>query len=1472
MPKLNAIRFTHLEYNNSRSVVTDQILNIEGTSTLLKMENGGGKSVMTQMLLAPYVSGKRRNFPKRRFADYFRSEQPTFIVQEWEKDAQAGFFSVGLMARKNTRAEEEASARIDLYAWVSEYDFPDESSLAGMRLLEKTRNGRKTYLNFAQSKKMLEELEKNRPGRFNLYNLAVTGRNRAYQEKLKELGIEQAEWEQMRQFNLEESGLSTFCETYDTEEKLIRKVLLPAAAEKIDREARMNEDQSHIERFQKETAGFISLQRQNRQLLEQQAVFAEFADLLEKVREKAGILAEDARQKNSMEERIAALGASIQNALQAFDQEAEEYSELIEAANDEIRHLDHEMLSIEWYRYTEQKDAYMAQQNQVNEQKAETEKNLEQVKLLLNQLACAREAAAQAESGSQAAAYQEKARSARLEDEEIIEKRNRYGSRLHLLYSGLLEEKTEITRQAQEELEAVKNSLEEARTASAGLQEDISACQSRCSVYQDHIEQYFKKEQKFLQTGVIRLSHSLTWTEDAPMMEEAARQLEEKKKQLEEQLVALQEKAENLKQETEDTKNLIHEKELSLVQAETALEKAQEHSASLDQALIRRKALLSLVGLEEEHLWNQEKIDLAYREVLARHAALESSAAQSIADLARELKNLKTGSSIELSDEVQAVFDRLDLKVQTGAQWLRNSRMKDDRKIEMVQKHPFFPYSLILDQKDSEKLLEELKKQNLYVSAPLLFCSREMLSHPDHNEFSSLSFYLHFNHNLIFPEQLEEMIRKAENEKSRQENFLALQKDQQQNLRSEKKTCDEDHLRESDLIKAQEDLDAAEKKIETLKAEKNAASRRLDECRQEEKQLNKELEAQKKAVSSQQDLCSKWNEIVTAFENAVLDAAQKQKEEENLAKVKASKNETEKRIAVLEQKLPEASAVCAQAKEEQKKVREKADQFESFSGFEPAKGSLEDIQPRFDSLSQKLSASQYSVYQSEYEKARKNAREAGKRLNSLLKRYQFENEDWKKMAFSQEEVFEQENRRDGLLKQKEELNQSLIALASQISRLEGLIEANENQMLEKAGTSQPLAKKECRQMDLQSEKKRLEQQLNEVAESKEKLLEKSGQFKQTAQRIARMTLFSSVPADEDLTRWSAKQLDEKASSLIVEYDHLSKTAENQRRNLDQMLSRTMEEYRPRQQVCFDVLRNIQNLLETPLKLPQEIEQKQQLLQNWMDKTKADLRFLEDNRRQLHQMLLDYVRNLHVQLKSMDQDTTITIDGSSRKMLTIEMKEWEELEPVARVRLESFLNELIEEVEADRNREDLLIQQRIQPGVLYDQMAEIQRIGIKLYKIEEDRQTRISWNQAGRMSGAEGFLCAFVVVSALLNYQRKDTVSRIYGRKASHTMILDNPFAYVQSGHIIRALMSLCETTGTQLVAFSNVGNADVINAFKNIYSLRMIPRMDEKNHLFAEHEKTTLEGRALEPVQIHIQESLLAPDEEEDEEEQISLF
>lgn len=997
------------------------------------------------------------------------------------------------------------------------------------------------------------------------------------------------------------------------------------------------------------------------------------------------------------------------------------------------------------------------------------------------------------------------------------------------------------------------------------LEKEIASEKGNCRVFQDHIDQYFNREKEFLQTGDVSIVHSLNWAEDTAIMEHAGQVLEKKKEELDQQLALLESQEKDLEQEIGRARTLIQEKEINLVNTRNEHKNTEKDHQELLKALDRRKSLLALIGLSEENLWDQAKIDLGYQEVLARHASLEASAAESISQLSRELKSLNSGTSLEISDEVQSVFDQLNLKVQTGARWLRNSRMKDEKKKEMVQKHPFFPFSLILDQKDSEQLREELKKQKLYVSSPLIFCSREMLSNNDQFDFPNLSFYLQFNDNLIFPEQLEKMIRNTENERRRQEQFLKLQRTQRQNLENEKKRCDEDGLHFSNLQESQKKLDTLQKSIEKIIEEKNTASQKLDLNREQLDRLKEQIRTLNQSVLSQKARCREWKKLFDGFTRAVHDYHLMQKSEEQLSRSENTLRETESELSVLEEQIPVMSAAVAQAKEEVKKTQKNVDGFESFAESKPAEGTLEEILPRFDSLSQKLSASQYNVYYAEFEKARNRAKESKKKLDKLIRRYEFRNEEWKNLRFSQDAQFEQETRRDDLQDSLDEYNNRLIGLAGSISRLQGLIESNEKQMMEKTGTAKPLEKKDCRQMDLEKAKKTLEAQLTDVQNGRAELQKKSQQFRQIAERIRPVLLFSNVESDQDISLWTVEDLNNHTSDLIVSHTHQKNTEERQKKELDQKISRSLEEYRSKQAGCFDVLKSIQSLLDTPLNLPQEIEQKQALLQNRIDKTQADLRFLEENRKQLHQMLLDYVRNLHTQLKIMDQDTTITIDGNSRKMFSIEIKDWEEIEPIAKIRLEAFLDQLVEEVEANREKETVLISQRIHPAVLYDQLVEIRKIAIKLYKIEEDRQTRISWSQAGRMSGAEGFLCAFVVVSAVLNYQRKDAYSRIYGRKAAHAMILDNPFAYVQSGHIIRALMSLCETTGTQLVAFSNVGNSDVINAFKNIYSLRMIPRYDDKNHLIAEHEKTTQDQREIDSIQIHVQETLLAPDEETSE-------
>ena len=52
MSKINAIRLINVNYNNNAYRISDETMYFNGESTLLSLQNGGGKSVLVQMLTA----------------------------------------------------------------------------------------------------------------------------------------------------------------------------------------------------------------------------------------------------------------------------------------------------------------------------------------------------------------------------------------------------------------------------------------------------------------------------------------------------------------------------------------------------------------------------------------------------------------------------------------------------------------------------------------------------------------------------------------------------------------------------------------------------------------------------------------------------------------------------------------------------------------------------------------------------------------------------------------------------------------------------------------------------------------------------------------------------------------------------------------------------------------------------------------------------------------------------------------------------------------------------------------------------------------------------------------------------------------------------------------------------------------------------------------------------------------------------
>lgn len=91
MSKINALRLINLNYNNDAIRISDETFYMNGQSTLLSLRNGGGKSVLVQMMSAPFVHKRYRDAKDRPFESYFTGSKPTFILVEWVLDQGAGY-------------------------------------------------------------------------------------------------------------------------------------------------------------------------------------------------------------------------------------------------------------------------------------------------------------------------------------------------------------------------------------------------------------------------------------------------------------------------------------------------------------------------------------------------------------------------------------------------------------------------------------------------------------------------------------------------------------------------------------------------------------------------------------------------------------------------------------------------------------------------------------------------------------------------------------------------------------------------------------------------------------------------------------------------------------------------------------------------------------------------------------------------------------------------------------------------------------------------------------------------------------------------------------------------------------------------------------------------------------------------------------------------------------------------------------
>ena len=467
--------------------------------------------------------------------------------------------------------------------------------------------------------------------------------------------------------------------------------------------------------------------------------------------------------------------------------------------------------------------------------------------------------------------------------------------------------------------------------------------------------------------------------------------------------------------------------------------------------------------------------------------------------------------------------------------------------------------------------------------------------------------------------------------------------------------------------------------------------------------------------------------------------------------------------------------------------------------------------------------------------------------------------------------FEKEQELDNNEKHKEIKTKEI---SKEISQLEGDIKVLNNNikllytdLKEKLNEEAPLNKNEVFERDFELEKAKIANETKRLKEDKNIVIKNIRILERNKSSLAS---YSNLKIDKEVDiQIDFKTLDEDRGKLERDLRNIKDEIDKKSRNLTSKINdiENIEEFRE-VNMFKDPLNTMKKLVDNPLDF---LEYLNMLIQSYnvqLQKLNTDRELIGEEEKNLLISILEYIEDIHNNIKMIDENSSIHIDGKRRKMLEIIADDFDENKELYKIRLKDYIESIrdsgLKILEENKNIEEF-ISKNITTIKLYDEVVKIDSIIIKLYKVEENKQIKISWSEVAKNSGGEGFLSAFVILSSLLSYTRKDESDIFSNNEGGKVLIMDNPFAQTNAVHLLKPLMDIAKKSNTQLICLSGLGGDSIYGRFENIYVLNLIKSSlnISKSYLKGEHKKGSEDAE---------RESLIAARFDIEEVDQVRLF
>ncbi|SQB38805.1 chromosome segregation ATPase [Clostridium perfringens] len=1422
MSKINKLRFVNLNYNHNTMKIDDETFYLDGQDTMLNLRNGGGKSVLVQMVMAPLVNKRYRALKDRTFESYFTTNTPTYIMIEWILDDGAGYLLTGMMVRKkDVLSDEDSKDKLDIINFIHEYKEKNEYDIKRIPIVE-INNGKKMVKSFLNSKKLFEELKKNKEVRFNYYDMNNPVTTKNYFEKLQEYKINHKEWETIiKQINLKESGLSELFIKAKDSSGLVKSWFLPAVENKL------RKDEDRIKNYRNLVKRYIEQYKANKANIDKKEKIELFNKLSEDIKNSCDEFILTIEERKGLENKIANIIRILKNNYEDKENEEKELECLINQLVEKIAELFYEEYSIKIYRKEdkiEELEEYVKELDNLVNKSEEEKKALNRKNEILECSKIHKE-------------YQSRSQELQsLESELKILTKKKDDNTPHINNIGFTireilnkeisdmkekvdERKTDINV-LEFEKEKLKNILNENRLL-------INKLKGREGFLKASLESFDKIQSNFNDKYNENIIRNISGYFNEESLLSIRRNIEDYNFDLNK----------NMKNITEDifynkeilkSKNNEKERNIKLMfDFENQLKNNESLIEELDEKVKICIDVIKYIDFGEERVFDTEDILNAFYTKIDFLEREKSKLIRQEEDILDELDKLEGGRVLELPKEIKKKLEYKDIKIIYGMEWLKKNGYSTEKNIEVVKNNPFIPYSLIMNSSE----IEILKREGLdiFISNPISVINRLDLEsnflEVDQSmvSFNKLNFFVSFNNKLL---DEKELIKLIEEKKQYLESIRSNIENRKNEIRFLEKK--KEIIQYSKLDK---------EKYENVKREKTFLEKKIIEIRENEISIAREfgkieiniseLENTKKVleenIRKNLEKINSFNELIEEYNKYKDNKDELSLIEFKIEEINKFLKENENRELEIDKTLKDINNIMVSYNNSLEKLKSEAIEFSFYKEGLFIKKDKEDLLAEFYVLNKQITASEKDLKKRREEKSRA-FKEIEDELNAKANKYnvaeaEYINEVYNiNRDFELKDLMEKEDKNYNYLKDKR--SNILQEIASEKSNVENLYESLEKDLGKTKAKSKALLydknfKEEIAKLKIEkaSNEKKIKEVINEKNKIDKYLIDLS-QFNEFV-----------IEKEEDIFI-DIKDLDNTIGSIkrdLFEKKDLELKKEAKLNNC--IIDIENKDSFRNENIFKSSIQSLKSLVSKPIKFKEHLNLVINSYNSIIEKLLIDIKLIEDEEEKILDSILEYIEEVNKNISIIDDNSTININNKRVKMLNITVQDFEKNKINYKLKLQDYIEAIreraIKELEKNNSIEEI-ISNNITLFKLYDEIIGVENVEIKLYKIEENRQRIISWDEVSKNSGGEGFLSAFVILTSLLSYMRKDE-NDIFSRKEDgKVLIMDNPFAQTSSSHLLKPLMDIAKKSNTQLICLTGLGGDSIYNRFDNIYVLNLV--------------------------------------------------